>query len=46
MIIKFGKDKHIEIDSWDLAKVLSTITAVSAAIAKASKYKSIRKKDS
>ena len=46
MIIKFGKDKQIEIDSWDLAKVLSTITAVSAAIAEASKYKSIRKKDS
>lgn len=45
MIIKFGKDRQIEIDSWDLAKILSTITAVSAAIAEASKYKTIRKKD-
>ena len=46
MVIKFGKDKQIEIDSWDLQKILSVITAVSAAIAEASKYKSIRKKDS
>lgn len=46
MIIKLGKDKQIEIDSWVLAKILSTITAVSAAITEASKYKSIRKKDS
>ena len=46
MIIKFGKDKEIEISSWDLAKILSTITAVSAAFAEASKYKSIRNKDS
>lgn len=45
MIIKLGKDKQIEIDSWDLAKILSTITAVSAAIAESSKYKAIRKKD-
>jgi len=46
MIIKLGKDKQIEIDSWDLSKILSTITAVSAAIAEASKCKSNRKKDS
>lgn len=46
MIIKLGKDKQIEIDSYDLAKILSTIAAVSAAITEASKYKSIRKKDS
>ena len=46
MIIKFGKDKQIEIDSWDLAKILSTITAVSAAITEASKHRSNRKKDS
>ena len=46
MIIKLGKDKQIEIDSYDLAKILSTIVAVSAAITEASKYKSIRKKDS
>ena len=46
MIIKLGKDTQIEIDSWDLAKILSTITAISAAFAEASKYKSIRNKDS
>lgn len=45
MVIKLGKDKEIKIDSWDLAKVLSTITAVAAAFAEASKYKSDRKKD-
>ena len=44
MIIKLGKDKQIEIDSWDLAKILSTITAISVAIAEASKYKSNYKK--
>ena len=46
MIIKLGKDREIKIDSWDLAKILSTITAVSAAFAEASKYKSNRNKDS
>ena len=45
MIIRLGKDKTIEIDSWDLAKILSTIASVSAAFAEASKYKSVHKKD-
>lgn len=44
MIIKLGGDKKIEIDSWELSKIISVITTISMAIAETSKNKS--KKDS
>ena len=44
MIIKLGGDKRIEIDSWELSKIISVITTVSMAFVEASKNKS--KKDS
>ena len=40
MIIKLGGDKKIEIDSWELSKIISVITTISMAIVEASKYKS------
>lgn len=43
MIIKLGGDKKIEIDSWELSKIIGVITTVSMAIVEASKNKS--KKD-
>ncbi len=42
MIIKLGGDKKIEIDSWELSKIISVITTVSVAIVEASKNKSKR----
>ena len=45
MIIKLGGDKKIEIDSWELSKIISLIASVSVAFAEASKYKN-QKKDS
>ena len=44
MIIKLGGDKRIEIDSWELSKLISVVTTISMAIVEASKNKS--KKDS
>lgn len=44
MIIKLGGDKKIEIDSWELSKIISVITTISMAFVEASKNKS--KKDS
>lgn len=44
MIIKLGGDKKIEIDSWELSKIISVVTTISMAIVEASKNKS--KKDS
>ena len=43
MIIRLGGDKRIEIDSWELSKIISVITTVSMALVEASKVKS--KKD-
>lgn len=44
MIIKLGGDKKIEIDSWELSKIISVVTTISMAFVEASKNKS--KKDS
>lgn len=46
MIIKLGNDKRIEIDSWELSKIMSIITTLSLAIVEASKNKSSKKLDS
>lgn len=43
MIIKLGGDKRIEIDSWELSKIIGVITTISMAFVEASKNKS--KKD-
>ena len=43
MIIKLGGDKKIEIDSWELSKIIGVITTISVAIVEASKNRS--KKD-
>ena len=40
MIIKLGDDKKIEIDSWELSKIISLITTISMAFVEASKNKS------
>lgn len=40
MIIRLGGDKRIEIDSWELSKIISVITTVSMALVEASKAKS------
>ena len=45
MIIKLGGDKRIEIDSWELSKIISVITTVSMAFVEASKNKNRIKKD-
>lgn len=45
MIIKLGGDKKIEIDSWELSKIIGVITTVSMAFVEASKNKN-QKKDS
>lgn len=37
MIIRLGGDKKIEIDSWELSKILSVISSVAVAFAEASK---------
>ena len=42
MIIKLGGDKRIEIDSWELSKIISVITTISMAMVEASKHKSKR----
>lgn len=42
MIIKLGGDKRIEIDSWELSKIISVITTISMAMVEASKNKSKR----
>lgn len=44
MIIRLGGDKRIEIDSWELSKIIGVITTVSMAIVEASKKN--QKKDS
>ena len=44
MIIKLGGDKKIEIDSWELSKLVTVVTTIAMAITEASKNKS--KKDS
>jgi hypothetical protein len=44
MIIKLGGDKKIEIDSWELSKLVTVVTMIAMAITEASKNKS--KKDS
>lgn len=46
MIIKLGGDKRIEIDSWELSKIISVITTVSMAFVEASKNKNSKKLDS
>ena len=45
MIIKLGGDKRIEIDSWELSKIISVITTVAMAFAESSKNKHQIKKD-
>lgn len=45
MIIRLGGDKRIEIDSWELSKIIGVITTVTMAIAESSKNKN-QKKDS
>ena len=40
MIIKLGGDKKIEIDSWELSKIISVISTIAMAFAEASKKKS------
>lgn len=42
MIIKLGGDKKIEIDSWELSKIIGVITTVTMAFVEASKNKSKR----
>ena len=42
MIIKLGGDKRIEIDSWELSKIIGVITTVTMAFVEASKNKSKR----
>ena len=39
MIIRLGGDKRIEIDSWELSKIISVITTVTMAMVEASKNK-------
>lgn len=46
MIIKLGGDKRIEIDSWELSKIIGVITTVSMAFVEASKNKNTKKLDS
>ena len=43
MIIKLGGEKKIEIDSWELSKIISLITTVSMAFVEASKNKNQKK---
>ena len=43
MIIKLGNDKKIEIDSWELSKIISVITTISMAMVEASKNKNQKK---
>lgn len=43
MIIKLGGDKRIEIDSWELSKIIGVITTISMAFAEASKNKNQKK---
>jgi hypothetical protein len=45
MIIRLGGDKRIELDSWELSKIISVITTVSMAMVEASKNKQ-KKSDS
>ena len=45
MIIKLGNDKRIEIDSWELSKIISVITTVSMAFVEVSKNKNSKKID-
>lgn len=45
MIIRLGGDKRIEIDSWELSKIIGVITTVSMAIVEASKNKNQKKLD-
>ena len=44
MIIRLGNDKRIEIDSWELSKIISVISTIAMVFAEASKNKT--KKDS
>jgi hypothetical protein len=39
MIIKLGGDKKIEVDSWELSKILGVITTIAMAFAESSKNK-------
>lgn len=39
MTIKFGSDKEVKISGWSLTKILFTVAAVSASVARISKYK-------
>ena len=43
MIIKLGGDKRIEIDSWELSKIIGVITTISMAVVEASKNKHQKK---
>lgn len=43
MIIRLGGDKKIEIDSWELSKIISVITTISMAMVEASKNKNQKK---
>lgn len=43
MIIKLGGDKKIEIDSWELSKIIGVITTISTAVVEASKNKHQKK---
>lgn len=45
MIIRLGGDKKIEIDSWELSKIISLITTISMAFVEASKNKNSKKID-
>lgn len=46
MIIRLGNDKRIEIDSWELSKIITVISTVAVAFAEASKSKNSKKLDS
>ena len=43
MIIKLGGDKRIEIDSWELSKIISLVSTIAMAFAESSKKNQIKK---